>query len=125
VVGIDARGGKVALRGWVDQTVLTGVELAQRMKDLGVELVIYTDVSRDGMLRGVNVDETENLCCETGIRVIASGGVSSVDDVRAIWERRASGIEGVILGRALYDKKIDFVALKAQMRLWDSERPSA
>jgi phosphoribosylformimino-5-aminoimidazole carboxamide ribotide isomerase len=117
-VGIDAREGKVALRGWVDQTVLTGVELAQRMRDLGVELLIYTDVSRDGMLRGVNVDETENLCRQTGGRVIASGGVSSTDDVRAIWERRASGIEGVILGRALYDRKIDFVELKAQMQSW-------
>jgi phosphoribosylformimino-5-aminoimidazole carboxamide ribotide isomerase len=118
VVGIDARGGKVALRGWVDQTVLTGVELARRMKDLGIELVIYTDVSRDGMLRGVNVDETEKLCREAGIRAIASGGVSSVDDVRAIWERRACGIEGVILGRALYDRKIDFPALKVQMGTW-------
>jgi phosphoribosylformimino-5-aminoimidazole carboxamide ribotide isomerase len=118
VVGIDARGGKVALRGWIDQTVLTGVDLAQRMKNLGVELAIYTDVARDGMLRGVNVEETERLCREAGIRVIASGGVSSVNDVRAIWERRANGIEGVILGRALYDRKIDFAALKAQMQTW-------
>jgi phosphoribosylformimino-5-aminoimidazole carboxamide ribotide isomerase len=118
VVGIDAREGRVALRGWVDQCVLTGVELARRMKDLGVRRVIYTDVARDGMLRGVNVDETENLCRETGIRVIASGGVSSIDDVRAIWGRRASGIEGVILGRALYDKKIVFTELKAQMLSW-------
>jgi phosphoribosylformimino-5-aminoimidazole carboxamide ribotide isomerase len=118
VVGIDARQGKVALRGWVDQTVLTGVELATRMKNLGVERVIYTDVARDGMLRGVNVDETEELCRETGMRVIASGGVSSDDDVRAIWEKRAIGIEGVILGRALYDKKIDFSKLNKQMLTW-------
>jgi phosphoribosylformimino-5-aminoimidazole carboxamide ribotide isomerase len=118
VVGIDARQGKVALRGWVDQTVLTGVELATRMKNLGVERVIYTDVARDGMLRGVNVDETEKLCRETGMKIIASGGVSSANDVRAIWEKRAIGIEGVILGRALYDKKIDFFELNNQMLTW-------
>ncbi len=118
VVGIDARGGKVALRGWVDQTVLTGVELAQRMKNLGVERVIYTDVARDGMLRGVNVDETEKLCRQAGLRVIASGGVSSAHDVQAIWEKRTCGIEGVILGRALYDKKIDFTELKTQLLTW-------
>jgi phosphoribosylformimino-5-aminoimidazole carboxamide ribotide isomerase len=118
VIGIDARGGKVALRGWIDQTVLTGVELARRMKGLGVERIIYTDVARDGMLTGPNVDETEKLCREAEIPVIASGGVSSAGDVRAIWERRASGIEGVILGRALYDKKIDFAELKKQMLTW-------
>jgi phosphoribosylformimino-5-aminoimidazole carboxamide ribotide isomerase len=118
VVGIDAREGKVALRGWVDQTALTGVDLALRMKDLGVQRVIYTDVARDGMLRGVNFEETENLCRQAGIRVIASGGVSGVEDVRRLWERRACGIEGVILGRALYDRKLDFAGLRVQMRSW-------
>jgi phosphoribosylformimino-5-aminoimidazole carboxamide ribotide isomerase len=118
VVGIDARGGKVALRGWVDQTTTTAVELALRMKDLGVERVIYTDVARDGMLRGVNYEETETLCRETGIPVIASGGVSTVEDVRELWERRRSGIEGVILGRALYDRKLDFAELRAQVLAW-------
>jgi phosphoribosylformimino-5-aminoimidazole carboxamide ribotide isomerase len=118
VVGIDARGGKVALRGWVDQTVLTGVELALRMKSLGVQRIIYTDVARDGMLSGPNIDETEKLSREAGIPVIASGGVSSAQDVRAIWEKRAAGIEGVILGRSLYDKKIDFAELKKQMLAW-------
>ena len=118
VVGIDARNGKVALRGWVDQTALTGVELARRMKNLGIQRVIYTDVARDGMLRGVNYEETETLCREAEIKVIASGGVSDVGDVRALWERRASGIEGVILGRALYDRKIDFADLQRQMLSW-------
>jgi len=118
VVGIDARDGKVALRGWVEQTVVTGVELAVRMKNLGVERIIYTDVSRDGMLRGVNVRETEALCREAEIRVIASGGVSTVEDVRAIWDRRDCGIEGVILGRALYDRKVDYADLRAQMNSW-------
>jgi phosphoribosylformimino-5-aminoimidazole carboxamide ribotide isomerase len=118
VVGIDARKGNVALRGWVEQTSVTAVELVRRMKDLGITRVIYTDVARDGMLSGVNLGETENLCRESGMRVIASGGVSSSEEVRRIWERRACGIEGVILGRALYDKKIDFRELRNQMRSW-------
>jgi phosphoribosylformimino-5-aminoimidazole carboxamide ribotide isomerase len=118
IAGIDARKGKVALRGWVDQTTMTAVDLARRMKDLGVERVIYTDVARDGMLSGVNYEETENLCRETKIKVIASGGVSTVEDVRALWERRASGIEGVILGRALYDRKLDFAELRTRVSSW-------
>jgi phosphoribosylformimino-5-aminoimidazole carboxamide ribotide isomerase len=118
VVGIDAREGKVALRGWVEQTTLTAVEVARRMKDIGVERIIYTDVARDGMLSGMNYQEAENICRKTGIRVIASGGASSVEDIRAIWERRSCGIEGVILGRALYDGMIDFGSLKAQVLSW-------
>jgi phosphoribosylformimino-5-aminoimidazole carboxamide ribotide isomerase len=118
VVGIDARNGKVALRGWVEQTALTAVELARRMKNLGIERVIYTDVARDGMLSGVNFQETEDLCREAEIKVIASGGVSTIEDIRILWERRDCGIEGVILGRALYDRKIDFVELRTQMLSW-------
>jgi phosphoribosylformimino-5-aminoimidazole carboxamide ribotide isomerase len=78
VVGIDARQGRVALRGWVDQTTLSAAELALRMKNLGIERIIYTDVARDGMLRGVNYLETENLGRETGMKVIASGGVTTI-----------------------------------------------
>ncbi len=118
VVGIDARNGRVALRGWVDQTVITAVDLARRMKNLGIDRVIYTDVARDGMLSGVNVEETETLCRDAETRAIASGGVSRIEDVRKLWEKRASGIEGVILGKALYDKKIDFADLRTQMRSW-------
>ncbi len=121
VIGIDARNGKVALRGWIDQTELPAVQLALRVKDLGVRRVIYTDVARDGMLCGVNVDETENLCRQTGMQVIASGGVSGVEDVRRLWERRHSGIEGVILGRALYERKLDFAEVLSQMRAWASK----
>jgi phosphoribosylformimino-5-aminoimidazole carboxamide ribotide isomerase len=119
VVGIDARMGQVALRGWVEQTALTAAELALRMKQLGVQRVIYTDVARDGMLRGVNYQETETLCRETGMKIIASGGVSGIEDIRVLWDRRACGIEGVILGRALYDKKIDFADVRVQMLSWD------
>jgi len=118
VVGIDARKGKVALRGWVDQTEVTAVELALRMKDLGIERVIYTDVARDGMLQGVNYQETENLCRESGIKVIASGGVTSIKDILELWKRRSGGIEGVILGRALYDGKIDYQNLRTQVLSW-------
>ena len=118
VAGIDARRGMVALRGWMDQTSVTAIELAQRMKNIGVKRVIYTDVSRDGMLTGANVDETETLAREAGIGVIASGGVSGDADVRALWERRASGIEGVILGRSLYEKKIDLAQLSLLLKTW-------
>ena len=115
-VGIDARQGKVALRGWVEQTSVAALDLARRMKQLGVERIIYTDVSRDGMLQGANLEETEKLAQEAGIRVIASGGVSGIDDVLELWKRRASGIEGVILGRSLYEKKIDFRDLCTQLK---------
>jgi len=118
VVGIDARRGDVVLRGWVEKTVVRAVDLARQMKEAGVRRIIYTDVARDGMLRGVNFDETENVSREAGIRVIASGGVSSIEDVRTLWERRAAGIEGVILGRALYDRKIDFADLHRKMQAW-------
>jgi phosphoribosylformimino-5-aminoimidazole carboxamide ribotide isomerase len=107
VIGIDARQGQVALRGWLDQTAQPAVDLARKMKGLGVARVIYTDVSRDGMLRGVNVEETQKLASAANVRVIASGGVSSMNDVTELWEKRKAGIEGVILGRALYEKKID------------------
>lgn len=118
VAGIDARNGHVALRGWVDQTTMTAVDLALQMKTIGIERVIYTDVARDGMLRGVNYLETENLGRQTGIKVIASGGVTAMEDIRELWNRRSSGIEGVILGRALYDGKLDFSDVRAQVLAW-------
>ena len=118
IAGIDARNGNVALRGWVDVTSVTAVDLALQMKALGVERVIYTDVARDGMLTGVNFVETENLCVQTGMKVIASGGVASEEDVRRLWEICSCGIEGVILGRALYERKIDFAELRAKMQEW-------
>jgi phosphoribosylformimino-5-aminoimidazole carboxamide ribotide isomerase len=118
VVGIDARQGSVMLRGWVEKSVVRAVDLARRVKEFGIGRIIYTDVARDGMLKGVNFDETENICMQAGIRVIASGGVSSEQDIRTLWERRACGIEGVILGRALYDRKIDFAELKREMQSW-------
>ena len=118
VVSIDARDGMVALRGWVDRSGVPAVELALRMKDLGVARVVYTDVSRDGLLRGINIEETTRLAQEAGIRVIASGGAAGETDVRALWEQRSSGVEGVILGRSLYEKKIDLRGLQARLTSW-------
>jgi phosphoribosylformimino-5-aminoimidazole carboxamide ribotide isomerase len=118
VVGIDARGGRVAVRGWIEQSVLSALELARRMGEIGVERIIYTDIARDGMLTGVNVDETAALARQSGQKVIASGGVSGQDDVRRLWDARDAGIEGVILGRALYESKIDFVELRQRMGQW-------
>ena len=118
VAGIDARRGKVALRGWVQQTSVGVVDLARRLRGCGVERIIYTDVARDGMFRGVNLDETAMLAREAGLRVIASGGVSGHGDVREVWERRSSGIEGVILGRALYEGRVNLGALIEMVREW-------
>ncbi len=108
VAGVDARNGVVALRGWVDLSSLSALDVARRMKSLGVRRIIYTDVSRDGMLSGINVRDTAHLAREAGIGVIASGGAAGMDDIRALWQSRECGIEGVILGRALYEKRLDF-----------------
>ena len=118
IVGIDAKKGMVTLRGWVDVTSVSAVTLALQMKELGVERIIYTDVARDGMLTGVNFEETENLSRQTGMKIIGSGGVATVEDVRSLWAIRDGGVEGVILGRALYEKKIDFESLLTQMMVW-------
>ncbi len=118
VVGIDSRNGQVMLRGWVDQSSMRASELAARMKSLGVERLIYTDVTRDGTLKGANVAETERLAREVGIRVIASGGVCGIEDIRRLWERRGAGIEGVILGRALYESRLDLADLVRRIGAW-------
>ena len=99
-VGIDAKNGRVALRGWVTTAELTAVELALQMKAAGVTTVIYTDVSRDGMMQGPNVSATRALIAQTGMEIIGSGGVSSLRDVAAL---REAGCAGAILGRALYE----------------------
>ena len=99
-VGIDAQNGRVALRGWVTTAELTAVELALQMKAAGVTTVIYTDVSRDGMMQGPNVSATRALIAQTGMEIIGSGGVSSLRDVAAL---REAGCAGAILGRALYE----------------------
>ena len=100
VVGIDARNGVVAVEGWGESGDLAAEELARRMTAVGVQRFIFTDIGRDGTLTGVNVTATEALAKACGAKVIASGGVSGLDDIRAL--KRAKGIEGVVIGKALY-----------------------
>lgn len=114
-VGIDARGGKVAVQGWAEATETEAVDLARRFEDAGVAAIIYTDIDRDGAMEGPNVPATEALARAVSIPVIASGGVSSIEDLRAL---KALGIlDGAISGRALYEGKID---LAEAVRLLDA-----
>ena len=110
VVGIDAKNGVAATRGWATDGGRPAVELGRAMKALGVERVVYTDIARDGMLTGPNIPETERMARETGIRIIASGGVSSLDDIRALKRIEASGVDSVITGKAIYEGKLDLRA---------------
>lgn len=107
VVGIDARDGQAAVEGWGESGGISAEELAKRMAQVGVERIIYTDISRDGMLSGVNVAATAALAQAAGIPVIASGGVGSLADIKAIKESESAGIEGVIVGKAIYLGNVD------------------
>lgn len=102
VVGIDARAGHIAIKGWKEGTSMDAVELARRCQDDGAARIIYTDISRDGTSLGVNIEATLCLARAVKIPVIASGGVSSLDDIRRLKEIEGEGVEGVIVGRALY-----------------------
>lgn len=105
VVGIDARDGNVLTHGWETDTAQPVIETARAMAALGVERIIYTDVSRDGMLIGVNVESTAELARESGLKIIASGGIGSLDDIRALRAVADAGIEGCIVGKALYEAR--------------------
>jgi phosphoribosylformimino-5-aminoimidazole carboxamide ribotide isomerase len=107
VVGLDARDGKVAVDGWAATSELSAFELARRFEDAGVAAIVYTDVARDGMLKGLNLDATIALADAVSIPVIASGGFASIDDVRALLTARAQKLAGAIVGRALYDGRLD------------------
>ena len=113
-VGIDARGGRVAVEGWAEQSEMTAQDLAARFADAGVAAIVYTDIDRDGMMRGVNVDGTAALAAVTAIPVIASGGVASLEDLLALKAR--GSIAGAISGRALYDGSLDLAAAVAAMK---------
>ncbi len=106
-VGIDAKQGRVAVEGWAEVSDLMAVDLAKKFEDAGVCAVIYTDIARDGAMQGPNVEETVSLAEQISIPVIASGGISSVDDIRKYKAVEHSGIEGVIIGRALYDGAVN------------------
>lgn len=105
-VGVDAREGRVAVEGWAEATELTALDLARRFEDAGVAALIYTDIERDGAMQGPNVEATAALARAVSIPVIASGGVSSLDDLRAL-KACGAALDGVISGRALYDGRID------------------
>jgi len=117
-VGIDARGGRVAVEGWAETSDLAVEELAKRFADVGVAAIIYTDIDRDGAMEGPNVDATVALAAAIDIPVIASGGVSSIADVEVFLPYADRGIAGVISGRAIYDGRIDLA--DALMRLRDA-----
>lgn len=106
-VGIDAKGGKVAVEGWAETSELTAIELARWFEDAGVAAIIYTDIDRDGVLKGINWESTAELARETRIPVIASGGLASIEDVKALLRPEHAMLEGAITGRALYDGRLD------------------
>lgn len=110
VVGIDAKDGLVSIRGWAEVTDLPAADLARRYQGMGIAAVIYTDIARDGMLTGPSVESTARLAREVDIPIIASGGVKTLDHIRALLERERDGIVGVITGRAIYEGTLDLAA---------------
>ena len=106
-VGLDARNGKVAVEGWAETSELSALDIARRFEDAGVAAIIYTDIARDGLLKGLNLDATISLADAVSIPVVASGGLASLDDVKALLQPRAKKLEGAIAGRALYDGRLD------------------
>jgi len=106
-IGLDARDGKVAVDGWAETSQLSALEIAKRFEDAGVAAIIYTDIARDGLLKGLNLDATIALADAISIPVVASGGLASIEDVKKLLEPRAQKLEGAIAGRALYDGRLD------------------
>ena len=115
-VGLDARDGKIAVEGWSKTSALSALDVARRFEDEGVATIVYTDVNRDGMLQGLNLDATIALAEHISLPVIASGGLASLADVRALLEPRAQKLEGAIAGRALYDGRLDPAAALSLLR---------
>jgi phosphoribosylformimino-5-aminoimidazole carboxamide ribotide isomerase len=115
-VGLDARDGKVAVEGWAETSQVTALEIAARFEDAGVAAIIFTDIARDGLLKGLNLEATIALAERISIPVIASGGLASIDDVKALLQPRAKKLAGAIAGRALYDGRLDSSAALALIR---------
>lgn len=113
IVGLDAQDGRVAIDGWAEVTDVMAVDLAKRFRDDGVSSIVYTDISRDGMMQGVNVEATVDLAQQGGIPVIASGGVTNIDDIRALAQVADKGIFGAITGRAIYEGTLDVAEAQA------------
>ena len=115
-VGLDARDGKVAVQGWAETSEIKALDIAQRFEDAGVAAIVFTDIARDGLLKGLNLDATIALAERISIPVIASGGLASIEDVKALLTPRAKKLSGAIAGRALYDGRLDPAAALALIR---------
>lgn len=115
-VGLDARDGKVAIEGWAETSEVTALDIAKRFEDAGVAAIIFTDIARDGLLQGLNLDATIALAERITIPVVASGGFACIDDVKALLQPRAKKLAGAIVGRALYDGRLDPQAALALIR---------
>jgi len=113
IVGLDANNGNVAVEGWAEESNVNAIELAKKFEGDGVSAIVYTDISRDGMMQGVNLEATQQLAEAIDIPVIASGGVTNMDDIRGLIEVRESGIMGAIIGRAIYEGTIDLAEAQA------------
>ena len=113
IVGLDAQDGYVATDGWAEVSEVKAVDLAKQFKDDGVTSIVYTDIARDGMMQGVNVEATLNLAVEGGIPVIASGGVTNIEDIRALSKVAGQGILGAITGRAIYEGTLNVAEAQA------------
>lgn len=122
VLGLDSRDGKVAVQGWVEVSSLEAVEFGRHMHALGIRTAVYTDISRDGRLSGPNIEAVKSMLEKTGLRIIASGGVSTLDNIRELKVLEPAGIDGAIVGKALYDGKMDLseaLALAAAAQEWE------
>lgn len=118
IVGLDARDGKVAVEGWAEASEMHALTLAKRFEAIGVAAIVYTDISRDGMMQGVNAEATGELANAVDIPVIASGGVSSLDDIELLGKLEGRGVAGAIVGRALYEGSIDLAAAQVKADAW-------
>lgn len=116
IIGIDAQDGKVAIKGWTEVSEQTAADLAKSMEPMGVAGFIFTDISRDGMLQGPNLDSIRQFAQATSLPIIASGGISGIQDVVSLLSLKSEGVEGMITGKALYDKRLDFKEALKQVR---------
>ncbi len=122
ILGLDARDGMVAVEGWLETSSLTAIDFARQMRDLGVKTAVYTDISRDGVLQGPNITAIENMARESGLNIIASGGVSTPENIRDLKALEPSGVVGAIIGKALYEGKISLsAALSAAEERFDTD----
>lgn len=113
IVAVDAEGGFVKTKGWVERTEVTALELAAQLATLGAKEILYTDIERDGMMQRSNIEGTRELAVRSGLEILASGGVSDLDDLRALKELQAVGVTGVIVGRALYEGRFSVSEARA------------